>query len=355
MNEFKIGDTSVGYKHPVFIVAEISSSHCQDVEKGKKLIKYAKDARANAVKIQAYLPESMTIDCKNDYFKIKDTGLWDGNYLYDLYKKGYLTREQQLELKKYADEIGITLFASAFSKEDVDFLENEMKVEAYKVASFEITDVNLISYMASKGKPIIISTGIANWLDIWGAINACTEQNNYVIALLKCSSTYPTPDDEVNLFGFEILKMTYPNYVIGFSDHTQDEIAVLSATTLGAKIIEKHIEITTFDDDDSLDSEFSFDVIDFAYMVSNIRRIEKMIGNGRLELTKKQKNMRKLSRSLFVVEDINMGEKFTKKNVRSIRPGYGMHPKFYNSIMDKTARCDIERGTPLTDIIIKEK
>ncbi|MDO9096835.1 MAG: pseudaminic acid synthase [Candidatus Methanoperedens sp.] len=341
--EFEIGSRLVGDCHPVFIIAELSASHLQDFDLACKTIKAMKEAGADAVKLQTYTPDTITIDCDNEYFQIKQGTLWDGKTLYQLYQEAYTPWEWQPELKKVAEDLGLICFSSPFDKTAVDFLE-KMNVPAYKVASFEITDIPLIEYIASKGKPIIISTGIASLADIEEAINACRRMDNNQIALLKCTSEYPTPLEDVNLRTIPDMRKRFGT-VVGLSDHTLGISVPIAAVAIGAKIIEKHFIL-----DRKLggtDSAFSLEPEEFRAMVKSVRESEKALGKVSYELTDKIKKSREFSRSLFVVEDMKAGETFTEINIKSIRPGFGLPPKHLQEIIGKKAIEDIKKGTPL--------
>ena len=339
----KIKNKKIGKNFPIFIIAEMSANHLQKFDNAVKLIKVAKKAGADAIKLQTYTPDTITIDCDKDCFQIKQETLWDGQTLYQLYKKAYTPWEWQPKLKKIAEDEGLICFSSVFDKTAVDFLEN-INVPAYKIASFEITDIPLIEYVASKGKPVIISTGIAALSDIEEAVNACKRMGNNQIALLKCTSAYPTPLGEINLKTIPNLADTLKT-VVGLSDHTLGISVPIASVALGACIIEKHLTL-----DRKLggpDAAFSLEPAEFKAMVKSVREVEKALGEVSYELTEKMKKSREFSRSLFVVKDIKAGEIFTEENVRSIRPGYGLHPKYLKKILGKRATQDIKKGTPL--------
>lgn len=341
--DFKIGDKMVGDNHPVFIIAELSANHLQNFDLAVETIKQMKKSGADAVKMQTYTPDTLTIDCDNDYFKIKQNTLWDGTTFYNLYNDAYMPWEWQPKLKKVAERLGLGVFSSPFDKTSVDFLE-EMDMAAYKIASFEITDIPLIEYVASTGKPIIISTGIAELCDIELAVKTCKKEGNDQIALLKCTSTYPAPYNEINLNTIPNLKETFDT-VVGLSDHTLGSSISIASIALGAQIIEKH-----FISDRNLggpDMAFSLEPDEFEVMVNSMRDVEKAMGTVSYELTESTRCNRDFSRSLFVVKDIEEGEIFTEKNLRSIRPGFGLHPKYLSSIIGRKASLNISRGTPL--------
>ena len=341
--EVNIAERKIGKNCPVFIVAELSANHLQKFDNAVKLIKAAKDAGADAVKLQTYTPDTITIDCDNEYFQIKQGTIWDGKTLYELYKEAYTPWEWQPELKEIAEELGLIFFSTPFDKTAVDFLE-EINIPCYKIASFEITDIPLIEYVASKGKPVIISTGIATLTDIQEAVNACKRMGNSQIALLKCTSAYPAPLEEVNLKTIPDMAEKF-KIVIGLSDHTLGISVPVASVALGAKIIEKHFTLSR-----SLggpDAAFSLEPEEFKAMVKAVREVEKALGDVCYELTEKMRKNRQFSRSLFIINNIKAGEVFTEKNVRSIRPGYGLHPRYLKKILGRRATQDIERGTPL--------
>jgi len=345
----KITNKKIGKGYPVFIVAELSANHLQKFDNAVKLIKAAKEAGANAVKLQTYTPDTITIDCDNEYFQIKQGTLWDGQILYQLYKEAYTPWEWQPKLKEIAESEGLICFSSVFDKSAVDFLE-EINAPAYKIASFEITDIPLIEYVASKGKPVIISTGISTLSDIEKAVNACKRMGNNQIALLKCTSAYPAPLEDVNLRTIPNLAETFKT-VVGLSDHTLSISVPIASVALGASIIEKHLTL-----DRKLggpDAAFSLEPAEFKAMVKSVREVEKSLGKVSYDLTEKMKRSRELSRSLFVVKNIKGGEVFTAENIRSIRPSYGLHPKYLKEILGKQAACDIKKGTPLKWELIK--
>ena len=341
--EFKIENRLIGDNHPVFIIAELSANHLQDFDLAVKTIKAMKDSGADAVKFQTYTPDTITINCDNQYFQIKQETLWDGKTLHQLYREAYTPWEWQPKLKEIAKDLGLLFFSSPFDKTAVDFLES-MDIPAYKVASFEITDIPLIEYIASKGKPVIISTGIATLCDIEEAINTCKKKGNRQIALLKCTSAYPSPLEEVNLKTIPNLAETF-RAVVGLSDHTLGISVPIAAASLGACIIEKHFIL-----DRQLggpDAAFSLEPEEFKAMVTAIREVEKALGEISYDLTEKTKRSKELCRSLFVVRNMKAGEVFNEENVRSIRPGFGLHPRYLFDIYGKKAKMKIFKGTPL--------
>jgi len=327
----------------VFIIAELSANHNQDYDIAVKTVIEAKKAGADAIKLQTYTADTITLDCRNKYFQINGDTIWDGKFLCDLYKEAYTPWEWQPKLKKIAENEGLICFSSPFDKTAVDFLE-EMNVPAYKVASFEIKDIPLIEYIASKGKPIIISTGIATFSDIEEAINSCRKMGNNNIALLKCTSSYPAPVEEANLLTIPHLRDTF-GVIPGLSDHTMGHSVAVAAVALGAKIIEKHFIL-----DRKLggpDSAFSMEPAEFKQMVDGIRDVEKALGKITYELSPGVEKSKKFARSLFIVKPVKAGEAVTENNIKSIRPGYGLHPKFYKQVIGKTFIQDFEKGTPL--------
>ncbi|MBU1255445.1 pseudaminic acid synthase [Patescibacteria group bacterium] len=343
LQKIKIKNKFIGDKEPCLIIAELSANHLQKFELAVDTIKAAKKAGTDAIKLQTYTPDTITIDSDNEYFKIKGT-LWDGKTLYDLYKEAYTPWEWQPKLQKLAKDLGLIFFSSAFDKTAVDFLEG-LNVPAYKVASFEITDIPLIEYIALKGKPIIISTGIATLADIEEAINACKRMGNEQIILLKCTSAYPAPIEETNLLTIPNMAETFRT-IVGLSDHTLGSSVAIASVALGAKAIEKHFILNR--DLGGPDAAFSMDPEEFKEMVKSVRDVEKALGKVSYELSEKVKKSKVFARSLFVVKDMKKGELINRENVRSIRPGYGMHPKYLKEMTGKKIRKDVKKGIPLT-------
>lgn len=328
----------------VYIVAEISANHNQNLEKAKELIREAKNAGADAVKIQTFTADTVTLNIQNDYFRIKGGTLWDNQYLYNLYEKAYLPWEWHSELFQLARELEIDIFSTPTDETSVDLLES-LNCPIYKIASFEITDIPLIEYVASKQKPMIISTGIATLADIELAVNTCKKMNNHQIILLKCTSEYPAKPEHMNLATLSNLGQTF-GVTIGLSDHTKGYLAPVIATTLGAKVIEKHFILEA--SDDSLDKEFSLTKSEFAEMVQAIRLSEKMLGKIDYHVEETSKESRQFARSIFVSQTIKKGEIFGEHNIKVVRPSNGLHPKFYTAILGKIAQCDIQAGEPLS-------
>nr|WP_321268053.1 pseudaminic acid synthase [uncultured Sulfurimonas sp.] len=327
-------------KDGVFIIAELSANHGGKIEIAKDSIKAAKKIGANAIKLQTYTADTLTLDSDNEDFIIKGGTLWDDRKLYDLYKEAHLPWEWHKELFDYARSIDIDIFSSPFDKTAVDFLE-QFNPSTYKIASFEITDYELIRYTASKMKPIIISIGIATIDEIQDAVDICRSVGNDDIVLLKCTSAYPAPLEDANLATIPNLAQTF-EVISGFSDHTLGSIAPIAAVTLGAKVIEKHFIL-----DKSIggaDADFSMDKQEFSDMIKAIRDTEKLIGKVDYSMTEKKKKSRQFSRSLYVSKDIKKGEVFSEENIRSVRPGYGMHPKYLKDVLGEKAERDFEFG-----------
>lgn len=345
MNNFKIGKRQVGEGAPVFIIAELSANHNHDLNLAIDTIKAMKKAGADAVKLQTYTPDTITLDCDNKYFQVNQGTIWDGTTLYELYKKAYMPWEWQPKLKKLSEELGMVCFSTPFDDSSVDFLQ-KMKVPAYKIASFEITDVGLIERVAKKNKPVIISTGVACREDITEAVKTCRVVGNDQLAILKCTSAYPAPFEELNLKTIPDLAKKY-KVVVGLSDHTMGHTMAVAAVALGAKIIEKHFIL-----DRKIggpDASFSMEPSEFRQMVDEIRKTELALGQVNYDLTPKAKKSRQHSRSLFAIKDIKSGDVFTNDNVRSIRPAFGLHPRNLKKIIGKKSKVDIKRGEPLRD------
>lgn len=341
--EFFIDNFKISENGKTFIIAEMSANHMKNYDRAVEIIKKAAWAGADAIKVQTYTPDTITIDCDNEYFQIKQGTIWDGTTLHKLYETAYTPWEWQPKLKKVAEDLGLIFFSSPFDFTAVDFLE-EMNVPAYKIASFEINDIPFIEYIASKGKPIIMSTGISRMGDIQEALDACRRMGNENVALLKCSSAYPTPVEEVNLKTIPNMKETF-DVIAGLSDHTMGSAVAVGGVALGAKIVEKHMTLRR--SDGGADGAFSMEPEEFKEMVDNIRIVEKAVGKVTYDLSEKQAREREHSRSLFVVEDIKKGEIFTEKNLKSIRPGFGIETKYIKDILGKQARNDIKKGTPM--------
>jgi len=326
-----------------FIIAELSANHNHDLDVALKSIQAAADAGADAIKLQTYTPDTITIDCNNKYFKISHGSLWDGRTLYDLYKEAHTPWEWHEALFNEAKKCGLICFSTPFDFTSVDFLE-KLNAPAYKIASFEIFDIPLIEYVAAKGKPVIMSTGLATLPDIEEAVAACRKVGNNQIALLKCTSAYPAPVEEANLLTLSDMRQRF-DCVVGLSDHTLGTTVALTSVALGGKIIEKHFIL-----DKKLggpDAAFSLNPAEFGLMVRQVRDVEKALGSISYKISDKVKPSLQLARSLFVVNDIKKGEAISPENIRSIRPGYGISPKYYNQVLGKSVKTNLKRGTPL--------
>ena len=340
----KINNNIINKESRTYIIAELSANHEQNFDLAVETIKAMKDAGADAVKLQTYTPESLTLDSDQPWFQTRKDSLWAGQKMYDLYKKGTTPYEWFPKLQQLATDLGMDFFSSPFDLSAVDFLEN-LNVPAYKIASLEITDIPLIKKCAEIGKPIIISTGAATVEDIDLAVKTCKDTRNNQIALLKCTSAYPTPYNEVNLKQIKSLQERY-GLVIGLSDHTLGIEVPIASVVMGARIIEKHFILSR--NSNGLDKEFSLETQAFKQMVDAIRNIEQAMGDGSFKLTPKIETATKFRRSLFAVKDIKKGKTLTEENIRSLRPGIGLHPKYYYEILGKKAKQDIEKGTPLS-------
>lgn len=336
-------------KHTCFIIAELSANHGGDVEIAKETIRAAKRAGADAIKLQTYTADTITLNVRADDFRIKQGTHWDGQYLYDLYTDASLSWDWHKPLFETAKEEGLVCFSSPFDKTAVDFLET-FHVPAYKIASFEITDIPLIEYVASKGKPVIISTGIAGIEDIELALETCRKAGNNDITLLQCTSAYPAAPEDANLLTIPDLKQRF-GVNVGLSDHTMGIEAPVVAVALGAKVIEKHFILNR--SIGGPDAHFSLDEQEFTQMVNAVRLAEKMMGKVDYELTDKKLKSREFSRSLYIAEDVKAGETLTEKNVRSVRPGFGMHTKYYKEVLGKKVNTDLKKGTALKENFIE--
>jgi pseudaminic acid synthase len=338
----KIDDFEINCNSKVFIIAELSANHNGSLDIALETVRAAKRAGANCIKLQTYTADTITINSNTSDFIVKGT-IWEGKNLYQLYQEAYTPWDWHKKIFDVAHEEGLICFSSPFDKSAVDFLEN-LNVPAYKIASFEITDIPLIEYVASKGKPIILSTGIAEIQDIELALDACRRMGNNDIALLKCTSSYPAPIEEANMLMVKEFAERF-GVISGLSDHTIGYTVPLVATCFGAKIIEKHFIL-----DRSIggpDSSFSMNEEEFAIMTNKIREVESAIGKVDYTLTEKQVKGKDFARSLYVVEDIKQGDIVTEKNVRSIRPGFGLHPKFLRSILNAKVKVNLKRGDRL--------
>ena len=328
----------------VFIIAELSANHGGDVEIAKETVRAAKRAGADAIKLQTYTADTVTLNSHQDHFKITQGTHWDGQYLYDLYKSAYLPWEWHSELFETAKKEGLVCFSSPFDLTAVDFLE-ELACPIYKIASLEITDIPLIKYIAQKGKPIIISTGIAEVEDIELALKTCYDEGNKQITLLKCTTAYPAAPEDANLLTIPDMEKRF-GVKVGLSDHTMGIEGPVVAVSLGAQVIEKHFIL-----DKSIggaDAHFSLDENEFKEMVLAVRKAELMLGKVEYQMAEKNKRNKEFARSLFIVQNVKSGDEISKLNVRSIRPGYGLHPKYWFEIQGKKFNSDFEKGTPLS-------
>jgi pseudaminic acid synthase len=340
----RIDNYIINESSKVFIIAELSANHNGSIEIAIETIKAAKRAGADCIKLQTYKADTITIDSKRNDFLINSGSIWDGRNLYDLYQEAYTPWEWHFKLFDVAKDEGLVCFSSPFDASAVELLES-LNSPAYKIASFEITDIPLIELVASKGKPIIISTGIATLEDIQLAIEACHRMGNHDIALLKCTSSYPAPIEEANMMMIKDFSTRF-GVIAGLSDHTMGSTVPIVATCMGAKIIEKHFILNH--SIGGPDASFSMDEVEFTNMVKSIREAESAIGKIDYELSEKQLRGKDYCRSLYVVSDIKEGERINSDNVKSIRPGYGLHPKYYKEVIGKAAIRNLEKGDRLS-------
>lgn len=343
MKSFQIGERIIGLSCPTYIIAEMSGNHGQNFEQAVDILKAAKESGADAIKLQTYTADTLTIDSNEPPFQING-GLWDGRNLYELYKEAYTPWDWQPKLKAVADELGIDFFSTPFDDTAVDFLE-EMNVPVHKIASFEMIDHGLLRKIAQTGKPIIMSTGMATLGEIEESVKTLRENGANEIALLKCTSSYPAPPEEMNLRTIPHLAEAF-DVVAGLSDHTLGFSVPVSAVALGACIIEKHFTLSR--DLPGPDTAFSLEPDEFKQMVDAVRTVEKALGKVSYGVSEKESKSRNFRRSLFVVQDIKAGEKLTNENIRSIRPGNGLPPKHLDEIFGQKAAVAIKRGTPLS-------
>lgn len=342
--QLQINGRPIGPGHPTYIIAEMSGNHNQSLDRAVQILEAAAQAGADAVKLQTYTPDTLTIDCDNEYFQIGKGTVWQGRKLYDLYGEASTPWAWQPQLKRIADDLGVHLFSTPFDATAVDFLEG-MDVPAYKIASFEVVDLALLARVAQTGKPIIMSTGMANLDEIDDAVNAIRNQGNEQLALLKCTSAYPTPPSEMNLRTIPHLAERY-QLPVGLSDHTLDIVVPVTAVALGGCIIEKHFTLSR--QEGGPDSTFSLEPYEFRAMVDAVRTTEAALGKVNYEVTESEVASRVFRRSLFVVQDMEPGDIFSEHNVRSIRPGYGLAPKYLPSVLGRTVTRPVLRGTPLS-------
>lgn len=342
--EIQIGNHKICETSPTFIIAEMSANHLMKFDRAVAIMQAAKEAGADAIKIQTYTPDTITLDCDDFCFQITQGTIWDGTTLHKLYETAYTPWEWQPKLKKIAEEMGLVFFSSPFDLSSIDFLE-DMEVPAYKVASFEINDIPFLKKIALTKKPIIISTGIAYQGDIELALRTCKEAGNEKVILLKCTSAYPSPYEDINLKTIPSIKEVF-HCIAGLSDHTMGSAVAVAGVALGAKVVEKHLTLKR--EDGGPDAAFSMEPQEFREMVQNIRIVEKAVGQVTYELTEKQKRSREHSRSLFIAKDMKAGEVFTCENLRSVRPFCGLHTKYYEELLGKRIRKDAKLGTPMS-------
>jgi pseudaminic acid synthase len=341
--EMKIAGRLIGRGAPVYVIAELSANHNQNFEQAVRIVHAAKDAGADAVKLQTYTANTITLRSDKACFRIAGGTLWDGRTLHDLYQEAFTPWEWQPKLKQIAGTLGLHLFSSAFDDSAVDFLER-MEVPVHKVASFELVDIGLIRKMARTGKPLIMSTGMASEAEIAEAVQNARQAGANQIALLECTSAYPAPPEEANLLTIPELARRF-DCPAGLSDHTMGIAVPIAAVALGACIIEKHLCLSRADG--GPDSAFSLQPDEFRAMVDAVRTAEKALGSPQFAVGKRETSSLRFRRSLFVVEDVKRGDVLTKQNVRSIRPADGLHPRHLNEVLGQRAACDIEAGTPL--------
>lgn len=339
----KIGHRKIGPGHKTFIVAEMSANHNHKLSRAKKIIDVAKNIGTDAIKIQTYTPDTMTIASSKKWFQVKVNQAWKGKTLYQLYDEAHTPWNWQAELKKYAESKGLVFFSTPFDSTSVDFLEN-LKVKLYKIASFEITDIPLLQKIGATKKPVILSRGMASLSEINQAIKTLKNSGSSQVALLHCISSYPASIEEMNLATIPDLAKRF-KLVTGLSDHSLGITAALTSVVLGASIIEKHFTLSR--DNGGPDASFSLEPDEFASMIKSVREAEAAIGKPTYGFGKKESENIIFRRSLFVVEDINQGEEYTDQNLRCIRPGYGLAPKYLDKVLGKTARSKVNAGTPL--------
>lgn len=342
--EIRIGSQIISDSSPTFIIAEMSANHLMDFDRAVAVMRAAKEAGADAIKIQTYTADTITLDCEDPCFQITQGTIWDGTTLHKLYETAYTPWEWQPKLKKLAEEMGLVFFSSPFDFSAVDFLE-EMEVPAYKIASFEINDIPLIRKIARLGKPMIFATGVARLADIELALGTCKEEGNEEVILLKCTSSYPAPYEDINLRTIPSMAQTF-DCITGLSDHSMGHAVADAAVALGAKVVEKHLTLSRADG--GADAAFSMEPEEFHIMVENIRKIEKALGTVTYELTEKQEREREHSRSLFVAQDMKAGDVFTPENLRSVRPACGLHTMYYEELLGKKITRDAKLGTPMS-------
>lgn len=344
MPGIKVADREIGPENPVYIVAEMSANHNRSYEQAIKVIEAAKKSGADAIKLQTYTPDTMTINCSNEHFRIGKGTVWEGNTLYELYSQAFTPWHWQPKLMDAAKQIGIQCFSTPFDESAVDFLE-DLDVPAYKVASFELVDLPLLRKIARTGKPILLSTGMATLSEIDEAVRTIREIQSSPLALLKCTSAYPSSAADMNLKTIPHLSEAF-KVPAGLSDHTLDAAVPIAAVALGACIVEKHFTLSR--SISGPDSSFSIEPKEFSDMVKAIRQVEAALGDVSYSPTPKEQASHQFRRSLFVVEDMNKGQEFTQNNIRSIRPGNGLHTRCLDSVLGRKAKKAIVRGTPLS-------
>lgn len=338
----KIGERQIGGEHPVYIIAEMSANHAGSLEYAREIIHAAKESGADCVKIQTYTADTMTIDCDNACFHIED-GTWKGENLYSLYQKAYTPWEWQASLMEEAKRVGIDFFSTPFDRTSVDFLES-IGMQFYKIASFELVDIPLIRYVASKGKPMIMSTGMGTLQEIREAVEAAREAGCSQLALLRCASAYPAVSEHMNLAAMTEMERIF-NVPTGLSDHSMGSVGAVAAVALGGRIIEKHFCLDR--KIKNPDSSFSMEPTEFAAMVRDVRAAQRAVGSASFGATEGEQGNLAFRRSVFVVQDIRAGEILTEENIRVIRPSNGLAPKYYEAVLGKEAAADLKRGTPL--------
>ncbi|MCX6779804.1 MAG: pseudaminic acid synthase [Candidatus Magasanikbacteria bacterium] len=337
------GERKIGPGNPVFIIAEMSGNHNQDIQRAYKIIDAAVEAGVDAIKLQTYTPDTLTIDCDNDFFKVKVNDVWKGKTLYELYKEAYTPWEWQAQLKSYGESKGVLVFSTPFDESSVDFLET-LNVELYKVASFEMVDLELLKKIGSTKKPVIISRGLGSKEEISLSVKTLKVAGAPQVAVLHCVSSYPAEVDQMNLATIPDIIKNF-NVIAGLSDHSLGITAAVTSVALGANIIEKHFTLSR--KDGGSDSAFSLEPNEMRELVATVREVEKAIGVPTYLAGAKEKENLVFRRSLFVVEDVKVGEVFTSKNIRCIRPGYGLQPRYLHDVIGKKSTQDISRGTPL--------
>ncbi len=346
MKTIKIGNVEIGHHQKPFIIAEMSGNHNQSLERAKEIIRSAATTGAHAVKLQTYTPDTMTIDHRGGLFDITDKkSLWYGRNLYELYQEAHTPWEWHKPLFDYAKELGMLCFSTPFDDTAVDFLET-LKVPCYKIASFENTDHPLLKKVARTGKPVIMSTGIANLSDIMESVQVLKENGSKEIVLLKCTSTYPATPENTNLVTIPVLQQIFPDCIIGLSDHTMGIGASIASIALGARVIEKHFTISRADG--GVDSTFSMEPLEMKSLVLESERAFLAMGQVQLNVQKAEEKSKIFKRSIYVVQNVKAGSVFTDHNVRVIRPGDGLAPKYFEQILGRRAKIDIGRGTPMS-------